>query len=220
MDNSDLVAVIPMLGRAHRVEPLLRSFEEHTPGARILFVLSTNDIEVRREVERVGREWISLAYQPVGDYAKKINAGYRHTTERLIFTGADDLRFCPGWLEAARVFDRPGVGVIGTNDLGNPRCIAGTHSTHTLITREYADDYGVIDQRGAIYCELYPHEYMDDELIETAKHRSAFAMAINSHVEHLHPNWGKGPMDATYAQQSMRMRRGRAIYQGRRRLWM
>ena len=34
------------------------------------------------------------------------------TDEPLIFQGADDLRFYPGWLEAAKAKLAPGIGVV------------------------------------------------------------------------------------------------------------
>jgi hypothetical protein len=215
----DLVVVVPMLGRAHRVDPLVTSLRSTTPGARLLLVLNPNDVRVQAEADRCGVEWIPVRYGPVGDYARKINTGAWHTTEPLIFTGADDLRFHPGWFEAARSKLGPGVGVVGTNDLGSQRVMRGEHSTHSLITRAYMDEYGTIDEPGKILHEGYPHEYVDDELIETAKYRGAFRMALDAHVEHLHPNWGKAPSDVMYQQQQKRMWRGRPIFMKRRGLW-
>lgn len=217
--NSDLVILVPMLGRPHRVAPLLDSVQSTTPGARVMFLLSTNDDQVSSEVSRVGAEWIDIPYHPVGDYARKINTGYRETTEPLIFMAADDLKFHPGWIEAARKHLTEGVGVVGTNDLGNPRVTSGVHSTHSLVTRWYVDRCGLIDRPRAVLYEGYPHEYIDDELVETAKHRGMFAMALDAHVEHLHPNWGKAPLDPLYRQQQNRMVRGRNLYLTRRRLW-
>lgn len=219
VSDRDLVVIVPMLGRPHRVGPLLESLRATVPGARVLFMLTPNDVQVDREVERLGGECLFVAYTPVGDYARKINIGYRNTPQPLIFTGADDLLFHPGWFEAATARLADGIGVVGTNDLGSARVMRGEHSTHSLITRAYADEYGVIDQPGAILHEGYPHEYVDDELVGTARHRGAFAMALDSHVEHLHPNWGKTRADPMYLQQQNRMRRGRPTYLRRRPLW-
>jgi hypothetical protein len=161
-----------------------------------------------------------VAREPVGDYARKINAGCRATTEELLFLGADDLHFHPGWLEAAAAKLAPGIGVVGTNDLGSPRVVAGEHATHSLVTRAYADQHGAIDRPGEILHEGYPHEYVDDELVGTAKHRCAWAMALDSHVEHLHPDHDKAPWDELYLAQPGRMDAGAPLYQARRRLWM
>lgn len=217
----DVVVLVPMLGRAHRVRPLLESLHASTDQARLLFVCHHGDSEVMAAVMASGADHMLLNRAPVGDYARKVNAAYRATTEPLIFLGASDLFFHPGWLEAARAELRPGIGVVGTNDLGNPRVIAGTHSTHSLVTRVYADRYGTIDGPGQILCEAYPHEYVDDELVGTAKHRGAWAFAYEARVEHLHPNWHpEVPMDEVYRGQQRRMAVGRRIFNRRRHRWM
>lgn len=218
-DGTGLAVLVPMLGRAHRVAPLVASICATVPAASVLFLLSDRDEEVIQAVGEVGCRRLILPRSVVGDYANKINTGVRHTTEPLLFTAADDLCFHPGWFAAALAWLQPGIGVVGTNDLGSPRVMAGQHSTHFLVTRAYAER-GTADGRvGQLMCPEYPHEYVDDELVETAKQRQAWAMALDSHVEHLHPNWGKAPMDALYQQQQARMRRGKIIYLRRRHLW-
>jgi hypothetical protein len=218
-DSADTVVLVPMLGRDHRVEPLVESIRA-TSNARILFCCTPGDDKVLDAVDRVGCQRLLVPRRPVGDYARKINYGYRATTEPLMFTAADDLEFHPGWLEAAKAQLRPGIGVVGTNDLGSPRVMAGDHSCHFLITREYADKHGTIDGPGAVMYEGYPHEWVDDELVGTAKKRGAYEHAHESHVEHLHPNWGKAPLDELYMRQSSRIRLGRGLYLRRRRRWM
>ena len=215
----DLVILVPMLGRAHRVPPLLDSIEA-TCKARVLFLVSPGDKAVYDAVDAAGCERVEVRKLPQGDYARKINTGYRHTTEPLLFLAADDLCFHPGWYEAAVAKLTAGIGVVGTNDLGSPRVLAGEHATHSLVTRDYADEHGTIDGPGEILHEGYPHDWVDDELIGTAKSRGAWAMALDSHVEHLHPNWGKASMDDSYAQQPRRIRAGAGLYQVRRRRWM
>lgn len=218
MTGSDLAILVPMLGRPHRIVPLLASIRAATPEAFVLFLVTPDDSQVRREVIRVGCEQLSVPRRPTGDYARKINTGYRATTQPHLFTAADDLHFHPGWYEAAVAKLAPGVGVVGTNDLGSPRVMAGDHSTHSLVTREYAD-LGTIDEPGKIYHEGYVHEWVDDELVGTAKRRGAWAFAFDARVEHLHPNWGKSPTDKMYANQRARMRAGHATYIKRSRLW-
>lgn len=219
MADLGVAVIVPMLGRPHTVDPLVSSLRSTTTTARILFVCTPGDAEVMAEIDRVGCERIEVAGPRPGDYARKINAGYRHTTEELMFLGADDLLFHPGWFEAALAELRPGIGVVGTNDLGSKRVMAGEHSTHSLVTRAYCDEHGTIDGPGSVLAEVYPHEFVDDEFVATAKHRGAWAFAFDSHVEHLHPSWGKAPMDPMYAQQAARMNTGRRIFRRRQRLW-
>jgi glycosyltransferase involved in cell wall biosynthesis len=215
-----LVVVIPMLGRAHRVAPLLESIHA-TCQARPLFCCTEGDDDVTTAVDAAGAERIMFPPRRVGDYAAKVNAAYRYTSEPLIFVGACDLRFHPGWFEAATArLDGDRVGVVGTNDLGSPRVKRGVHATHCLVTRDYVDRFGTIDRPGEVLHEGYVHEYVDDELVGTAKMRRAWAFAADSRVEHLHPNWcPEVPTDPLYDAQAARMKQSRALYQRRMRMW-
>lgn len=205
-----------MLGRPHTVEPLLDSIHEATPTARVLFLVSPEDVEVHDAIDKADLQRLTVPWRP-GDYQRKINEGYRHTDEPLLFTGACDLRFHPGWFEECAAQMVGHVGVVGTNDLCNRRT-RFHHSTHSLVTRDYAD-LGTIDQPRTIYHEGYPHEFCDDELVETAKRRGAYVHARDAIVEHLHPMNGQAPMDELYAQQGERIAAGRALFRERRRLW-
>lgn len=223
---ADTVVLVPILRRAHHVRPLIASVRA-TSRAAVLFLCTPGDQGVIEEIINVGAEMMFVDWQPVGDYARKIGRGYASTTHPYLFTGADDLRFHRGWLTAAKAAMTPGIGVVGTNDLGNPRVIAGEHSTHSLISRAYIDEQGGTADGGpgTVLCENYLHEYVDDELVGVAKKRGAFATAPNSIVEHLHPNWAKevpapgGEPDQSYAGQQRRMRTDRNLYLRRRQLW-
>lgn len=218
MSVAALVILVPMLGRPHRVDPLLDSIEEATPAARVLFLTTPCDTAVTDAIDRRGAERLEVAYRSRGDYARKINAGHQRTTEPLLFLAACDLHFHRGWFEACLQVMSAGVGVVGTNDLTNRRTMSGAHSTHSLVARWYAD-LGLIDGTPGVLHEGYPHEFVDDELVGTAKHRGAWAHAVDAHVEHLHPMGGKAPMDDLYAAQRDRMARGRREFARRRRLW-
>lgn len=214
----DLVVIVPMLGRARRVEPLLESIHG-TCEARVVFAVTEGDAAVIDVIDAAGEERMTHPPRTHGDYAIKINTGYRHTTEPHLFLAADDLRFHPGWYEAATAKLKGGIGVVGTNDLGNPRVMRGEHSTHCLVTRDYADRHGTIDGPGRVLFEGYVHEFVDDELVGTARKRGAWAFAADSHVEHLHPHWGKGDYDASYEAQTRRMNDSRPLYMRRKRRW-
>jgi glycosyltransferase involved in cell wall biosynthesis len=209
--------LVPVLNRPHRVEPLLDSIARATPNPHVvLFICDPGDRAEQDAIAAAGGWMIS----PGGNYASKINAGIRATSEPLIFTGADDLDFHPGWLKHASALMSDTIGVVGTNDLCNPRVIDGEHSTHSLVARWYAQ-LGTIDEpdSGKLLHEGYPHEFVDDELIATAKHRGAYAHAHRAVVEHLHPDAGKAPTDALYEGRRRRMRRGRVIFHERSALW-
>ena len=211
-----LVVLVPMLGRPHTVTPLLESIRE-TCTARVLFLLTPGDDDVAAAV--AADEYLYVERQERGDYARKINHGIVATTEEHIFTGACDLRFHPGWYEAALAKLGPGIGVVGTNDLGNRGTITGRHATHMLVTRSYVEEFGTIDEPGKFYHEGYPHELVDDEAVQTARARGALAHASQSIVEHLHPLWGKAEWDDVYEAIPGRIRAGQRLFAERRKLW-
>ena len=216
---TDVAVIVPMLGRPHTIGPLVDSIRDTTPSARIIFGCSPGDVDVIASVDRYGLERFVVPGPCRGDYARKINTGYRLTSEPLIFTGACDLKFHAGWFEAATARLTPGIGVVGTNDLGSKRVMAGLHATHSLVTRDYVDRFGTIDTPGQVMHEGYLHEFVDDELVQTAMSRGAWAFAADSYVEHLHPAWGKGESDELYEQTPYRMRMGRKLYRQRQQLW-
>ncbi len=205
---------MPVLRRPHRVRPFLDSLYDTTDGCRVVFLTDADDKPERRAIRQCGAEDVPCG----GNYAAKINAGVRLTDEPLIFLAADDLHFHAGWLEAALAELSSSVGVVGTNDLCNARTMRGDHSTHSLVTRQYAQR-GTIDEPDKLLHEGYPHEYVDDEFVQTAMRRGAYAHALDSIVEHLHPNVGKAPLDDLYAAQRTRMKIGRRIYRQRQKLW-
>lgn len=226
-DTRDVVVVVPVLARPHRVGPFLESIAAATPPiVRVVFAATAGDAMVDAVVAHADGAGVPvslevLAPNRIGDYARKVNFVYSRTTEPFLFLGADDLHFHHGWLEAAMAeMVDPGIGVVGTQDLApTERARTGQHATHCLIRRAYIDAYGTIDEEDKILHEGYPHEYVDDELVGTAKARNAWAFAHGSIVEHLHPSWGKAPADALYRAQRRRMADGARIYRRRSALW-
>lgn len=136
----------------------------------------------------------------MGSFAEKVNRGYEISDEPWLFIVGDDVRFHRGWLDQAMEVARTsGKHVIGTNDLGNPAVMSGDHATHLLIRRAYVDDFGASwDGRGVVCHEGYRHWYVDNEIVLAAKERDTWAPCLLSHVEHLHPYWGKGADDEVY----------------------
>lgn len=215
----DVAVLIPTLGRPQHIEPLLNSLYGTTDRAVALFLTTESDKEARAEIDRLGERRIDVIQARRGDYARKINTGYRETKEPFLFLAATDLKFHEDWLENAMKHMSDDIHVVGTNDLGNPRVIRGEHSTHTLVSRYYCTYSGTIDEKHKVLHENYPHEYVDDEFIETAKCRNTFEMAIDSIVEHDHPAWGKAKWDKSYKEVDKRLRPGYRIFHKRRHLW-
>lgn len=208
--------IIPVLGRPQRVGPTIESVMVATPEPhRLLFVVNDDDTDELAALERAGAD-VLVVPADRRSWACKINDGYRTTTEEWIFTGADDLDFHSGWFPRALAWASDTTAVIGTNDLWNPRVMTGAHSTHSLVRRSYADEQGTIDQPGLILHEGYPHQFADDELIQTAMARGVYVHAFDSIVRHLRP---LKPDDATYRLGEQSHRTGKHLFLNRRRLW-
>lgn len=223
-----IAVLVPVLGRPGRAAPLVASITAaSTLVDEIVFLATSTD---RAQIEAARRTGARVEIVPFpldgGDYARKINHGVDLSTAPWIFQAGDDLRFERGWDVRALGKDTgPHVGVIGTNDLGNPLVKAGRHATHSLIRRAYVAERGTIDEPGKALHEGYWHCWVDNELIETATHRRAFAAARDAIVEHLHPIWPdgaggrKGRDDPTYRRGQKRYHEDAALFRARRRLW-
>ena len=216
-----ILIVIPVLRRPHRAQPVVDSICRSTPdgGYRVLFVGNRGDDAEHEAVRATGCDLMVIGAREPGDYARKINQAFAASDEPLLLTGADDLDFRPGWLEAVWRAHAAGWKVIGTQDLGNPRVLIGEHATHIVFDRSYVLEHGTIDEPGKVFHEGYDHECVDDEAIETAKARGVWYFAADAVIEHLHPNWGKAPVDELYEPQRIRMLGGRILLGQRRFLW-
>jgi hypothetical protein len=212
---NEIAILVPVLGRPDHAQPLADSLKASDADARLVFLCSSLDPAQQDACWQTGETTFCMTWPAGhGDWARKINWAYRHTAEPYLLLGADDIRFHPGWdravLEVAR---ETGAGVIGTNDLGNRTVMAGKHSTHPLVWREYADCYGTIDGPGQVVSEAYAHNWVDNELVATAQARGCWAFARDAKVEHLHVFWHKSEDDETY-------RRGRLHYHADHRLFL
>lgn len=188
-----LAILVPVLARPQNVAPLLESIRSSTPEPhRVLFLCDPGD---RAEQDAIAAEsgWM---LSPGGNYAAKIRAGVDATDEPLVFLGADDLRFRPGWLQAARARMTGRVQVVGVNDL-IPRPHRPQHATHFLLTREAATMPCLDGSPGPMYGG-YDGWYPDDELIATATKRRMYAYAEDSRIEHRHPMIDSSLDDETY----------------------
>lgn len=217
----DVVVVVPVLDRPHRVPLLADSFRRNTDTSKasLLWVVDAHDHDEHAAIAVQGAESSCLIHG--GSYASKVNAAYRATDEPWLFLAADDVEFQPRWVDAAmRAAKQYGAGVVGTNDLANPRVMSGRHSTHSFVARWYADQHGTIDGDGILH-EGFLHNFCDDEMVATAKRRRLYTWAKESHVKHLHPNFDKTvERDATYEKGQSTFDTDRALFMSRRRLWL
>jgi glycosyltransferase involved in cell wall biosynthesis len=206
--------LVPVLNRPHRVQPLLDSIAAATPVPhRVLFITDPGD---RAECDAIGNARAAMLATG-GNYAQKIRHGVAATTDPYIFTGADDLDFQPGWFEAAAAQMTGPVQVVGVNDLIPRRRGRQGHATHFLMSRTYAL-CPTIDGEPGPFSTAYAHNFVDDELIATAKKRGVYAYADDAHVRHEHPMAG-GPDDDTYRKGRARFRDDRHRFFSRRPMW-
>jgi hypothetical protein len=214
--------LVPVLGREHQIEPLLTSIAEATKTEyRVTFICSPGD-PARKACLASEADTIVVTWDPDrADFARKINLAYEQTEpEEWYFQGATDLVFHPEWdKQAFHVAQSSRCGVIGTNDLGNPLVKRGNHATHILFSREYIETHGgTFDGSGTVFTPAYDHQFVDTEFIQTALLRGQFKAALRSHVEHMHPHWGKGETDDTYAKSERSFREDAKLHNERIRL--
>ncbi len=191
--------IVPVLHRPRNVKPFMQSLRATSGLATAWFVCEPGD---REEMDAV-REHGGRVIQHAGSFSEKVNYAYTRGGLKApwVFLVGDDVMFHPAWLDHAQFIGREFDGkVVGTNDLGNPRVMRGDHATHLLIRRDYIDEVGASwDGPGVVCHEGYRHAYVDDEIVNAARDRHVFQMALGSCVEHMHPYWGKSDDDDVYA---------------------
>lgn len=205
--------IVPVLHRPQNVKPLMDSLKATAPLATAWFVCEPDDLIEWAEVEKHGGKRL---VHP-GTFAEKVNYAYGQTSAPWLMLVGDDVVFRRGWLDQAEhVAAQTGGKVIGTNDLGNARVMAGEHATHMMIRRSYIDDVGASwDGPGVVCHEGYSHWFVDDELISAAKQRNTFQPALGSIVEHMHPYWGKADKDDVYAKGEANAAKDKATFNAR-----
>lgn len=201
--------IVPVMRRPQNAEPFMRSLLASTGLATVHVMADSGDEETIDAWFAAGAEYVhrhDYGDRP-GTFAEKVNKGFEETGKDngwnyiapWVFIVGDDVRFHSGWLDHAQAVAGDNKHVIGTNDLGNPRVTNGDHATHILLRRSYVDEVGASwDGPGKVAHEGYRHWFVDDEIVNAAKQRGAWAMSLGSMVEHLHPAWGKAQDDDVY----------------------
>ena len=217
-----LAILVPVLRREHQIAPLLESLAATTDvDYRVIFICSPSDhgaIEVclASEGDTITVPWVPDR----ADFAKKINLAYGMVEEEWYFQAATDLVFQEKWASRAfHIAQASRCGVIGTNDLGNPLVKKGNHATHIIFSRAYIEQHGgTFDNTGAVFSEVYDHQFVDTEFVQTALRRGQFKPSLRSIVEHMHPHWGKGEMDDTYVKSERSFREDMTLFNQRMRM--
>lgn len=217
---NDIVVLVPVYQRPHRVKPLTHSFWNSQPrNASLLFIASPEDTEQRQALLDTDHLVFPRRQGP-GDWARKINYGYRHTVQPWILCAADDVHFHPGWDSCLRRAMHTGKRVLGTEDLNPHANPQGIYSPHPLVARTYADERGTVDTKRAIVSEHYHHNYPDRELAATAIARDEWLFVPDAVIEHHHPGWTDTPLDDTYRLGALHGDRDYRLHQRRSRMWI
>ena len=195
--TEQVAVTVPVMRRPQNAAKFMDSLRASTGLATAYPIADEDDVLTRKAWELKGVDPI-MAEGPT--FAQKVNTAYRNTDEPWLFIVGDDVHFHPGWLDhALSVANTSGAKVIGTQDLGSPRVMAGEHAVHLLIARDYIDEVGASwDGPGIVCHEGYRHWFVDDEIVWAAKQRGVWAFAAGSVVEHMHPLWKKGEPDDVY----------------------
>lgn len=211
--------IVPVMRRPHNAHPFMDSLRASTGLATVYAVADVADTETADAWHQAGATVLpfdSGSWPEGGTYAEKVNHGYSLTQEPWVFLAGDDVKFHPGWLDHAQGVAGEQFHVIGTNDLANPRVTDGEHATHMLIRRSYIDQHGASwDGPKTVAHEGYGHWYVDDEIVTVAKSRQAWAMALGSIVQHMHPVWGTADTDEVYALGQSRMSADQRLFRAR-----
>jgi glycosyltransferase involved in cell wall biosynthesis len=194
--STTVAVLVPVVGRPHNAAPFMESFYAsgaQSQGAVVYAICEHDDPESQRAWEAAGAKVLAKHFWRT--FAEKINFGYKITKQDWIYMVGDDVRFHPGWLEAALSIPG-GPKVVGTRDAEAPE--PNGKAGHLLIERDYIDRYGASWDGPGVVCHTYSHYYVDDEILSAAYRRGVYAYCSDSFVEHLHPNNGKAPQDAIY----------------------
>jgi hypothetical protein len=189
---ADTAVIVPTM-RPQNAAPFMSSLLACGEPATVYAITDSDTVAAWREAGA------QVLVDDAVSFAQRVNVGYRHTDEPWLFLVGDDVQFRRRWLTNARLVASRRWHVVGTNDLANPRVLAGEHATHLLVRRSYVDEVGASwDGPKVVAHEGYRHWFVDDEIVAAAKLRGVWTMARSSVVEHMHPLVGKSELDDVY----------------------
>jgi hypothetical protein len=218
MSDFSITVVVPVLNRPQNVNTCVSSFLQTVAdkNAKMVFITSASCEAEINEINRVANNnpkvAIHIAPDDVVSWAKRINLGIDLSETPWVLCGADDVRFHEGWFDAAAKSAEGFSGIIGTNDMGHPAVIAGNHTTHPIVSKEYVLTKGTMDELGKFCHEGYIHNYVDVEFVATARARGNYTHSHECKIEHLHPSWNKAGWDPVYQRGQAGLNHDRALW--------
>lgn len=209
--DAELAIIVPVMKRPKNASTFMESLKRHTDmdKVRVYAIADFADDATISAWEQMG------AYVILADrgetFAAKVNQGYEITCEPWLLFVGDDVIFHAGWHEAATATAGDGYSVIAIND--GTRDDLDELATHAMMRRSYIDDVGAsLEGPGTVAWQGYHHWCPDLEWSLLARDRGVYAAAHDSHVEHMHPNFGKADEDEVY-------KKGQATSRWDRRNW-
>jgi glycosyltransferase involved in cell wall biosynthesis len=183
--------VMPTKGRPDQARACVERLFETTRGQNVECIVVTPDLA---DFDGVGLEEhvlerVTLIRCDEPGPMPAWNAGLRVALGEWLVTGADDLHWCEGWLEAALAHEREGFcGLYDGHTDPSER------ATHFLLSRTYIIEH----QGGDLMPPYYKSWYPDVEISEVARRAGLYVCPVEARVEHHHPDWKDAPDDATY----------------------
>lgn len=181
--------VIPTRHRAEGLARSLQSLLATTQGFEVepVVVADLDDGETLARFRASDAPWkVVVNPDPELTGIPKWNLGAAASTGDWLVTGADDVVWQPGWLQAA--LNSRHSGFVGLND---GRTDPQKFSTHYMLTRGLAIDL----LGGVLQVPAYRAWYSDIEVCERMRRAGRYVTAPEPSLEHAHPALGTGPRD-------------------------
>ena len=210
---------IPTYGRPHKLKSVADNIKENTHNLyKLYWCVEENDRESILAAKDTDAEVIFNTGKPC--YSDALQSIYEVTDEGIFFWGNDDFYFLKDWdkLPVEKMKENPNIGVLGVHD-GNPQT---KYHTISFIRRKYIEEQsGVIDIPNRV---LYPynHNFVDDELSNTAIKRGVWDYCDAPCIQHQHHSFkwlGDFPHDETYAKNDKGFVDDLRTYNDRIHLW-
>ncbi len=210
---------LPTYKRLHKMKVVADNIKAATRSKyKLYFGLEPDDTDSIAEAEKWGFNYVVNNDKP--SYSNALQALYEATDEPIFFWANDDFKFLDGWdVEPLNMLEaNPKIMVLGVHD-GNPKT---SFRTISFIRRSYIEEQsGVIDMPNRV---LYPyhHNYVDDELTDTAKARQVWESCPAPCIEHQHHSFkwlGDFEYDETYKKNDAGFNEDTLLYTNRMHLW-
>lgn len=209
----------PTLSRPQKMRQLVDNLQATTRSPfQLYWGVEPDDRESILAAKDTGYPVIINEGKP--SYSDALQTIYEQTDEPIFLWANDDFHFLDGWdiVPLEMMEKHEDIGVLGLYD-GNPKT---SFTSISLIRRKYIEEQsGVVDMPNRV---LYPykHNYVDNELTETAQHRGVWDRCETPCIEHQHPSFkwlGDFPSDATYEKNLKTFGQDSETFNNRRHLW-